>query len=90
MPVMMLKIGVFVSQMRLDLKRCDFYFTGQQNCRLQESQWNMEGFATFRATLKQSYYVSFCPLSAHPSDHKKTFPDIAPVRRPMSDLGLML
>ena len=38
----------------------------------------------FWATLIISFYVSVClrPPSAHLSDHKKTSPDIVPVRRP--------
>ena len=44
------------------------------------------------ATLKQSFYFSFCPLSAiRPTTRpKNTSPDFTPVRPPTSDLGPIL
>ena len=47
---------------------------------------NTKIFNKTGATLKWSFYISFCPPSAHRSDHKKTFPDIVPVRCLTSDL----
>ena len=36
-----------------------------------------------RTTLKRSFYVSFCPPPAHPSDHKKI---LQTLQRPTSDM----
>ena len=45
------------------------------------SKRKSEFIRTWRATLKRSFYVSFSPPSAHPSAHKKTFPEEKKVQK---------